>query len=275
MPVPSELRDEILNCLRRSGYLLESRLVSSLADAGFFVEPNAAVIDRRTGKSREIDLLAEYYNYDPEHPKVSVKSHFAIEAVNNYLPLILMTPYPGSPNAEIGDLRYAATPNPNAFETEIDLYDEKAVFETVRYSQYCALSRKKSGDELMASHPDDLYSSLLKLAECVEQQASEFENREWQADDDYWRLWFWQGILVVAGELIVAVEDGDGSLALQEVDRGSLIFNFHVGERPKSLVIEVLREKALLLYLQRVAAADQRLTARVHEIRSAFAEAAT
>ncbi|MEA2414897.1 MAG: hypothetical protein QOI58_1554 [Thermoanaerobaculia bacterium] len=274
MPLSPELRDEILGCLRRSGYLLESRVVSSLADAGFFVEPNAAVMDSRSGKSREIDVLAEYYEYDPDHPKISVKSHFAIEAINNYLPLVLMTPYPGPPNIEVNDLRYVTVPDPNAFEEEIDLYEEKAVFEIVRYSQYCALTRKKSGDELMASHPDDLYASLLKLAEFTEQQVREVENREWHADDDYWRLWFWQGVLVVGGDLVTAVPDAAGELSIQEIDRASLIFSFHVAEQPTNLVIEIVRERALLPYLQRAVAADHRLTVRLHGIRSALASAA-
>src|SRR5258708_3771634 len=95
-----DLRDEIADCLRRSGYLLESRVVSALATARFFVEPNAAVLDPRSGKSREIDLLAEYYDYDPDRPKISVLSRFAIEAINNSLPIVLLSPYPGSPNVE-------------------------------------------------------------------------------------------------------------------------------------------------------------------------------
>lgn len=267
MPLSPDQRDEIADCLRRSGYLLESRLVSALAKARFFVEPNAAVLDRRTGKSREIDLLAEYFDYDPDRPKISVLTRFAIEAINNSLPLVLLSPDPRSPNVDVADPRFATTPDSNPFEVDIEVWQEKETNNGVKFSQYCALTRKKSGDALMASHPDDLYSSLLKLAELVEEQASEFENREWSEEDDFWRLWFWQGILVVGGDLVVAIEDTPGALSIAEVDRGSLIFNFHFRDQPRSLVIEFIREHALLPYLQEVVAADRRVRQRIHQIR--------
>src|SRR4051794_16916928 len=125
MALSPDLHDEIADCLRRSGYLLESRLVSTLAKAQFFVEPNAAVLDRRTGKSREIDLLAEYFDYDPDRPKISVLTRFAIEAINNFLPIVLLSPSPRSPNVELADPRWATTPNPNPFDVDIEVWQEK------------------------------------------------------------------------------------------------------------------------------------------------------
>lgn len=81
--------DEVRQCLERSGYLLESRLVRSLTSHGYFVEPNQVVRDRRTGKTREIDLIAEYFNYHPERRKVAVKTFFVVEAINNRFPFVL------------------------------------------------------------------------------------------------------------------------------------------------------------------------------------------
>ncbi|MCG8528056.1 MAG: hypothetical protein MI748_16860, partial [Opitutales bacterium] len=52
-------KSEILECMSRSGYLMEGRIIRSLNEAGFFVEPNQSIIDPETGKSREIDLIAE------------------------------------------------------------------------------------------------------------------------------------------------------------------------------------------------------------------------
>lgn len=57
---------EMLDALNRSGYLLESEISRILDDAGFFIESNQVVEDPITGKSREIDLVAEYYVYDKE-----------------------------------------------------------------------------------------------------------------------------------------------------------------------------------------------------------------
>lgn len=276
MALSEDLRNEIQECLRRSGYLLESRLVRRLADIGFFVEPNVAIADRRTGKSREIDIVAEYFAYETDHPGVAARSHFAIEAINNNLPLVVMTPYPGSMDAEFDDLRYATTPPyPNPFETDVALYEEKGIYRRTLYAQYCALTRKRAGDELMASHPDDLYSSLLKLAEFIEQQATDFETRKWPENDEYWRLWMWQGVLVLGGDLLIAIDAADGTLSLAETDEASLVFNFHLAEQPKTVVIDVVRERALVPYLKRAIDADHRLEVRMYEIRTLSPERAT
>lgn len=269
MALSDQLKREITECLRRSGYLLESRLVRSMAEAGFFVEPNVSILDARTGKSREIDVLAEYYEHDPERRQVSVKTYFAIEAVNNNLPFVLMTPHPGSPNDVFEEyLRYGVTPDPSPFLDSIDLYDEKGG-DNPRYTQYCGLSRKRANDDLMASHLDDIYTSLLKLAEFTEARHEEFENHEWRSDDPFWRLVFWQGILVVGGDLVTAIEDENGDLAVAEVESGTLIFNFHVHDEPRSTLVHVVREPHMFQFINSVVAVDRGLTLRLHDIRSA------
>ena len=78
---------------------MESRLVRSLTEQGYFVEPNQVLRDPRTGKSREIDLVTEYYSYNSERPKVCVKTHFVVEAINNRFPFVLTTERPYTPNA--------------------------------------------------------------------------------------------------------------------------------------------------------------------------------
>jgi hypothetical protein len=269
MALPDELKREIADCLRRSGYLLESRLVRSLAGAGFFVEPNVAILDARTGKSREIDALTEYYEYDPKRRDVSAKTYFAIEAVNNNLPFVLMTPHPGSPNDVFEEyLRYGTTPDASSVLKGIDLYEERGG-DNPRYTQYCGLSRKKANDDLMASHLDDIYTSLLKLAEFTENQYEEFENHDWAPDDSFWRLHFWQGILVVGGDLVTATQDENGDLSVIEVESGTLIFNFHVREEPRSTLIHVVRERHMLEFISNIVAVDRGLSSRIHDARSA------
>ncbi len=264
MAITAELKLEIVAALKRSGYMLESRVVRALTDAGFFVEPNVAIVDRRTGKSREVDLVAEYYEYDPSLAGVSVRTRFTIEAINNLLPIILITPHPNSPMSDIeGFLRYRTTPPSAPFITSVEVYDAKKVFDTQRYSQYCALSRKKSGDELLASHPDDLYSSFQKLGEFVEQQISEFDSEEWPDDDGYWRLWFWQPVLVLGGDLLVASEEDHGELTVTEVDMAPLLFNFHVADQPRTVVVQIVREQHLLAYTKELAAVDHELAKKI------------
>lgn len=276
MPISGDLLKQVREALQRSGYLLESRIVRALSDGGFFVEPNVAVLDPRTGKSRELDMLAEYYEHDRDHPNVSVKTHFAIEALNNPFPLVLLTRHPGSLNGDIETfLRYGTTPEPNLFMESLDLWEDKVGFDAPRYSQYCALTRKKQNDELMASHPDDFYSTLLKLAEFAEREFVEFGTREWYADDPFWRLWFWQAIVALGGDLLVATEGADGTPQIDEVDEATLVFNFHAAEQPRSLSIHIVRETHLSTFLNGVLEVDRRLRERIHSLRVSTSKSAT
>src|SRR5579884_1721519 len=119
----------------------------------------------------------------------------------------------------------------------------------------------------MASHTDDLYSSLLKIGEFIEQRAAEFDERGWPPDDTFWRLWFWQGVLVVAGDLLVVAED-DGQLGVTEIEEAPLVFNFHFGEQPRTVLIEIVRERAFMEYTDRIIAEDRRLAKLIHEVRT-------
>ena len=51
-------RQEMVDALRRSGYLLEQRVRSILGERGYYVQTNSAYPDPETGKSREYDISA-------------------------------------------------------------------------------------------------------------------------------------------------------------------------------------------------------------------------
>lgn len=260
--------EKILECLERSGYLLESRLVRNLSDQGFFVEPNQALRDPRTGKFREIDLIAEYYNYNPERQKVCVKTYFVVEAINNKFPFVLMTERPNTPNADFESyIKFICTPDPNDFTNDLDLYEEKGADWKNLYSQYCALTKKSNGKELMASHPDDVYSSLLKLSEYVEGEVESWNSREDIAHDDYWRLFFWNPMLVLSGQLVAAHLNENGTIELKEVAMGRLEFNWHAEEQPRTTVIEVVTEDHFYKQLANIVNKDDELEGKIYEIR--------
>jgi hypothetical protein len=265
---------EILECLQRSGYVLESRIVRSVDGAGYFVEPNQVVVDPRTGKSREIDLVAEQDGWDRSRPNVSVRTIFAIEAINNPLPIVLMTRRPWSPSAPFEDyVKCATTPDPSPFLDDVELFRARGLDNAVLYSQYCGITRKRGDAEgkttgsqrpLMASHPDDMYSSLLKLSEFVVREVAFARSRDWREGDHYWRLWFWEAVLVVGGDLLAFELADDGTPSIDELDSGHLIFNFHANDEPKTVVVKVVRERRLLALLAENAAVDRRLAAELH-----------
>ena len=93
---------EMMTALKKLGYLLESEMVKKLMEFGFFVEPNQVIKDPITGKSREIDITAEYYEYIPKRAKHNVcsKIRFVFEVKNNLFPLVLLTEHSFTPNVE-------------------------------------------------------------------------------------------------------------------------------------------------------------------------------
>jgi len=269
--VPTERlsTDEVLECLERSGYLLESKLVHRLNDLGYFVEPNQVMRDPRTGKSREVDLVAEYYSYNPDHEKVCVKTYFVVEVVNNKLPVVLLTQRPSSPNANSESyVKFALTPEPNPFYDKFHLYDERGPDSKRLFSQYCALTRKKGeARELMASHPEDLYGSLQKLAEYTEEDFAgwaEFENLE---TTPFWRIFFWHPMLVVGGQLVTAHAREDGSIVLDDAESAFLEFNWHEGEERRTTVIEFVTVDAFFQRLDQIVTQDANMQERLHRIR--------
>src|ERR1035437_4766125 len=125
--------EDLLECLiRRSGYLLGCRLVAALQGLEHFVEPNSSYLDKTTGVSREIDIITEQYRYDRSRAeaRVCVKTTLIIEAVNNPLPAVLLTPVRFTPNTSDDDfIPFCITPAAEClnhpFANEVHLPVEK------------------------------------------------------------------------------------------------------------------------------------------------------
>jgi hypothetical protein len=277
---PQPTFDEIQECLERSGYLMESRLVRTLTELqpddandthkhGYFVEPNQSIRDPRTGKSREIDIVADYYFWRPDHHKVAVKTTLVIEAINNAYPFILLTERPWTPNADFeSNPKHIYTPDPCPFLDVIDLHELKAADSEFLFSQYCGLSVKNNKErELMASHPEDVYSSLLKLAEYIESEIVRWNSMDDRENDEYWRLFYWAPMLVLSGQLLRVLVDDGGKPQLGEIKFGRLEFNWHANDEPRTTVIEIVTEDFLLERLAQIRVRDRALEDAIRSIR--------
>lgn len=260
---------ELQKCLERSGYLLESKIVRGLTERGYFVEPNQVILDAKTGKSREIDFIAEHYRYSSGHRGTCVKTYFAAEVVNNRYPIVLLTPRPSTPNSDFESyVKFGCTPEPSPFYGDLDIYEKRSPSSENVFAQYCGITTKKGETrELMANHPDDMYGSLQKLAEYVETELESFG--EWARDSamsDIWRIFFWHPMLVVGGQLCtVAVGDG-GKVEIEEADSAFLEFNWHRGEDRRTTLIEVVTVRALYDRLALIVKFDQELEAKLHQL---------
>jgi hypothetical protein len=262
--------EAIRECLERSGYLLESKIVRELTEQGYFVEPNQVIFDPRTGKSRELDLVAEHRNYRPEHYRTGVKTHFVAEVVNNKFPVVLMTNRPWTPNSDFENyVKFVCTPEQNEFDSRLDIYGLRSPPQDLLFSQYCALSVKKGAErELMASHPDDIYASLQKAAEYVERELSLFEEYRSESSPDFWRIFFWHPMLVLGGELIVVEDATTEQSSLHHAESAFLEFNWHNDGERRTTVFEVITVAALYERMREIVESDEALEEKLHALRA-------
>ncbi len=244
---------------------MESRMVKSLTQAGFFVEPSQVILDEHTGKSREIDIVAEYNQWAHEHKHICVKTHFVIEAINNLFPLVLTTERPSSPNVtEEYYFKYWVTPDESEFG-EVDFLEGRWVEDQLLFAQYCSITKKKNGD-LMASHGEDLYTSINKMVKyCAEMS----QKPEWtDTEDKIWRAFFWQPVLVLQNDILACKENDDGEMELIDVSSALLEFNYYTNGEPDSIIIEVVREEALTEHLLSLAKRDHLVEKKLTEHRN-------
>lgn len=248
-------KQEILDCLLRSGYLLESRLVNALNEAGYFVDPNQTICDKNTGKSREIDILAEGPS-SIKYKDTNVRSFFVIEATNNLYPVVLTTLLDSEPRGHIelyNQCWYSLSD-----DADHKIYPpERVESENIQlYCQYCAITRKKN-KELMASHSEDLYSSITKMVQYCERDINEW--RERKLKQQYWEVLFWRPILVFQNDILVTNQSGNSQVELLDVDSARLKFNYHEDDQQVSMIIDLVKENQLLKHLKMIANQDKRL----------------
>jgi len=249
-------KSEMMEALNRSGYLLESEISWFLSNQGFFVETNQVIEDPITGKSREIDLIAEYYEYKEERSsyKCASRIHFVFEIKNNAFPLVLLTQFSFSPTIEdwMG-LKEAVTLPKNLEYESYDSYYENLISKSENniYTQYCSFHKKKENDELMALHPEIVYSGLSKITYFCEKMVETMDkylvyesHAEDETKDDYFRHFLYLPILLISENLFVL----KGS-ELVETDFSILVHNYHYKGEPKMAYIIVVTKKAFPSFL--------------------------
>lgn len=256
---------EILDSLSRSGYLLESEITKRLVNYGFFVESNLSSLDPLTGKSREIDLFAEN-NYDAtkkSESKCIALVRFIFEIKNNDFPLVLLTKFENSPNSNIWEgFKIAQTIPEKIFDTyyfndftHILLYQD----ESDMFTQYCSFSHKKN-EELMAHHPENLYSSLLKLTQYCEEMIEPWANNKSRHQGDNWfRNFLYLPVLLINDDLFELEITDDNKNVLKKVDSSRLIFNYHYKQEPKTSIIYVVTKSGLEEFLKKVLLVEKKV----------------
>lgn len=256
--------NEILDSLSKSGYLFESEITKQMVEFGFFVESNVSYLDPVTDKSREIDLIAEFHHeYDEKRyeNKALAKAHFVFEIKNNDTPLVLLTKYVWSPNSEIWESLKVGTTIPNNLTSDFTPTFYDFLFNQTKrdlYTQYCSFSKKKNED-LMAHHPEYLYSGLLKITYYCEESIKKWNNRVPGYKEDYFRNFLYLPIILINDELYELEIGEDNKNILKSVECSRLIFNYHYNQQPQTAIVHIVTKAGLKKLLVEILAAERKV----------------
>ncbi|MDB5281305.1 MAG: hypothetical protein JWO06_380 [Bacteroidota bacterium] len=240
---------EMMEALNRSGYLLESEISKILSEAGFFIQTNQVIKDTITGKDREIDLIAEYYEHKEQRHinKCCSKIHFVFEMKNNSAPIVLLTDFEYSPNIDDWDgLKERVTVPENIRYDTYDAFYEQIIHSKKYsiYTQYCSFQRKKANEELMALHPDNIHDGLSKITQYCEEI---IEGKEYR--DDYLRHFLYLPILLIRDDLYELHHSKENKRSLKKVDSSILVYNYYAHEEPSMAYVFVVTRKGFSRFM--------------------------
>lgn len=259
-------KKEMLDALKRSGYLLESEISMILVKADFFVESNQIIEDPITGKSREIDLLAEYYRYEKERAglKTCSKIKFVFEIKNNLFPIVLLNRFEFSPNIEDWTgLKELFTVPKNLTYSGSEGFYEEIILDRVRYTQYCSFHKKKVNEELMALHPDIIHKGLSKITQYCEEMVKLYDECE---EDTYFRHFLYLPILLINDELY---ELNDAKI--NKVESSILVYNYYFNKEPKMAYIFVITKKGFPNFIDTMLKVEDNVEQKMIELRKSLA----
>lgn len=216
-----KINKNMQKAIKRSGYLLEQEIATTLKPEGFYVIPNYAFRDIETESSKEVDvwaLTAESIFKGKEYLE-GVFTNLLIEA-KNVSPLVCFTQEEVNTRYTAGDLQFSGMPKYiwTKQNEGIELLDFLKIEKFHHYyktnriaSQFCIISenKKRRGNPneppYIASHnfggDRNLYEELaLPLIKCIISEKTKFEE-EWEFDpkSEPINLQFYYPIAVVTG----------------------------------------------------------------------------
>ena len=175
-------KEEALESLERSGYLIENRIEDILINNAYIVDSNTYFPDPDTQKPREIDIIA--YKYEKLSDKTGIiVTCLLIECINNPQPFALI------PKEQHLLDKYSKTIHGVGIPSNIyqfiekkgkshavgtNLFKLKQIQENHHYNnlrtatQFCSFIRKKNeSKEWMATHEDSHYNDIKKICDAT------------------------------------------------------------------------------------------------------------
>ncbi len=253
--------NEILDSLKRSGYIFESEITKQLIDNGYFVESNLVSLDPITGKSREIDLQAElHFERQPTGNQTVANTRFIFEIKNNNAPIVLMTEFGESPHAPIWDGLKVVESVPTKLKgTRIkDHFNHLYFDENMKlFTQYCSFSKKNHKDEIMANHPENLYSSIQKITYFCEEIVDRLTVQMNTNDNEIWRNFLYLPIILIKQDLFELEISDNHDLKLNKVDISRLVFNYHYKQEAKTSIVYMVTQTGLTNFMKKLEDIDR------------------
>ncbi|MBI5565155.1 MAG: hypothetical protein HY870_09675 [Chloroflexi bacterium] len=267
--------EQISDALKRSGYLLESRIENTLRDKGFYVEANSAYLDPVSAKSRELDIFATrgYWVGPNEHE--FIYSVLLIEAVNNPQPIAFITKESQVTLLHREDIKMAGLPvkvqGGSSNDSWVFLPEYLEMNEYHHYckgrvaTQYCSFAQKKNETkEWMAVHDEAHFNNFLTLSLAIE-YFRDYLYRAWRKGSaEMINIEFYYPVIIVQGELL-EVQSIDGDINITPTN--------HIQYRRTSVIdttevnyqIDVINERYLSEFLNIVNAELEHTVHLLHE----------
>jgi hypothetical protein len=210
-----------IDALRRSGYLLETRIARTLDQFASHLSVNVVFADPETGQSRELDAYCFRAETGNRYEYFSASAHVLIECINNPQPIAFFS-------NEVTTQAYpvtAARPlwlGLDPLEKTIGLEDFHHCFRQSLANNYCTFVEKKSR-EWMATHADEQhreFSTLAMLAQLTrEKQLQVLEDYSRPQDAvQFCGVDLIYPLLVAEGLLFDVRQNAAGQVQLKSVD---------------------------------------------------------
>jgi len=208
-------RQEAADAMLRSGYLLESRVQTTLRGRHYFAQANAVYKDPDTGKSRELDIHALDAKEAGPNEHDFLFNALLIECVNNPQPMVfIMREASPADFLQRGDIRLSGLPaklrdKPSgtrwvdlAEAFQLDKYHHYCKGRTS--TQFCSFHRKQEKGQWMAMHEGAHFDAFKKLCDAVDFYQNQHFQQYSPEGPEWVNVQVYYPILVVQGELLEA-----------------------------------------------------------------------
>jgi hypothetical protein len=252
---------EVLTALDQTGFLLEQRvaqLFDSLND--FEVEANVPYRDRITGKSREIDVVADYTNFagDSRIGAPFVRAGFIAECKNSRDPFVVIGVASKGSRLHYRNC-YLAAFDPlkmgwnDIFDTisYLKLYNVDGVTLSGGFKGRQLVKLQRQQGKWRANNAGIFDSIVYPLAKATESQMSGLEsNGDYEEDYEHPSFHFFHSLLITCGPIYTVSVSKDES-RVQQVPWAPFVRAFNDDDLKGDYLFEIVEYRHLKDYIER------------------------